>query len=111
VSFIRGIDPPANLHGIGIHTQRETATFAGGCFWGVEHIFLKEYPPSQNKGILKTSVGYTGGKESAQNPTYGDVCSGTTNHAEALKIEFDPSIIPYGELVGELTSLVPYRMV
>jgi len=83
----------------GIHTQSETATFAGGCFWGVEHIFLKEYPPSQNKGILKTSVGYTGGKESAQNPTYGEVCNGTTYHAEALKIDFDPSIIPYGELV------------
>jgi len=81
------------------HIQSETATFAAGCFWGVEHIFLKEYPPSQNKGILKTSVGYTGGKESAQNPTYGEVCNGTTNHAEALKIEFDPSILQYGELV------------
>lgn len=82
--------------------QNEIATFAAGCFWGVEHIFLKEYPPSQNKGILKTSVGYTGGLEKAQNPTYREVCTGTTDHAEALRIEFDPSIIQYGELVGEL---------
>ncbi|KAG1718723.1 peptide methionine sulfoxide reductase MsrA [Suillus paluster] len=83
----------------GAHPQSETATFAAGCFWGVEHIFLKEYPPSQNKGILKTSVGYTGGLESAQTPTYREVCTGTTNHAEALRIEFDPSTINYGELV------------
>ncbi|KAG1807170.1 peptide methionine sulfoxide reductase [Suillus subaureus] len=80
-------------------TQSEIATFAGGCFWGVEHIFLKEYPPSQNKGILKTSVGYTGGLEKAQSPTYREVCTGTTDHAEALRIEFDPSIVQYGELV------------
>jgi peptide-methionine (S)-S-oxide reductase len=85
----------------GAHTQSEIATFAAGCFWGVEHIFLKEYPPSQNKGILKTSVGYTGGLEKAQNPTYREVCTGATNHAEALRIEFDPSTIQYGELVGE----------
>lgn len=83
----------------GAHTQSEIATFAAGCFWGVEHIFLKEYPPSQNKGILRTSVGYTGGLEKAQNPTYREVCTGATNHAEALRIEFDPSIIQYGELV------------
>ncbi|KAG1775685.1 peptide methionine sulfoxide reductase MsrA [Suillus placidus] len=83
----------------GAHTQSEIATFAAGCFWGVEHIFLKEYPPSQNKGILKTSVGYTGGLEKAQNPTYREVCTGTTNHAEALRIEFDPSTIQYEELV------------
>lgn len=83
----------------GAHTQSEIATFAAGCFWGVEHIFLKEYPPSQNKGILKTSVGYTGGLEKAQNPTYREVCTGATNHAEALRIEFDPSTIQYGELV------------
>ncbi|KAG0694193.1 peptide methionine sulfoxide reductase [Suillus ampliporus] len=80
-------------------TASEFATFAAGCFWGVQHVFLEEYPPSQNKGILKTSVGYTGGLESAQNPTYKEVCTGTTNHAEALRIEFDPSTIQYGELV------------
>jgi peptide-methionine (S)-S-oxide reductase len=78
-------------------TQSEIATFAAGCFWGVEHIFLKHYPPSQNKGILKTSVGYTGGH--VKNPDYGSVCSGTTGHAEALRIEFDPAIVTYEELV------------
>jgi len=76
----------------------EIATFAAGCFWGVEHIFLKHFPPKENKGILKTSVGYTGGRNDKQ-PTYEQVCSGTTNHAEALKIEFDPTIVSYAELV------------
>lgn len=79
----------------------EIATFASGCFWGVEHIFLKYYPISQNKGILKTSVGYTGGKEDVANPSYRQVCTGTTDHAEGLRIEFDPSIVKYDELVGE----------
>ncbi|KAL1760691.1 peptide methionine sulfoxide reductase [Schizophyllum commune] len=80
-------------------TKTELATFAGGCFWGVEHIFLKHYPPSQNKGIIKTSVGYTGGKEDATEPSYKQVCSGATQHAEALRIEFDPSVVGYAELV------------
>ncbi|KAL4071665.1 putative peptide methionine sulfoxide reductase [Scleroderma yunnanense] len=75
----------------------EIATFGAGCFWGVEHIFLKYYPPSENKGILKTSVGYTGG--TVVNPSYQQVCSGTTGHAEAVRIEFDPTIVSYGELV------------
>ena len=79
----------------------EIATFAAGCFWGVEHIFLKYYPIKENKGILKTSVGYTGGYEQATNPDYKTVCSGSTNHAEALRIEFDPSVVKYEELVGE----------
>jgi peptide-methionine (S)-S-oxide reductase len=80
----------------------EIATFASGCFWGVEHIFLKHYPPAQNKGILKTYVGYTGGNPLVKNPDYKSVCTGATDHAEALKIEFDPTIVTYGELVGEL---------
>ena len=86
------IDRPAGV-------TREVATFAGGCFWGVEHIFLKHYPPSENKGILKTAVGYTGGH--TKNPRYEDVRSDTTNHAEALRIEFDPNVVSYAELVGE----------
>ncbi|KAF8228746.1 peptide methionine sulfoxide reductase [Tricholoma matsutake] len=77
----------------------EIATFASGCFWGTEHIFLKHYPPAEDKGILKTSVGYTGGLESASNPTYKAVCTGATDHAESVKIEFDPSIVTYDELV------------
>jgi len=77
----------------------QIATFAAGCFWGVEHIFLKHYPVKQNKGILRTSVGYTGGKASFSDPDYNTVCSGKTDHAEAVRIEFDPAIVSYDELV------------
>jgi peptide methionine sulfoxide reductase MsrA len=80
--------------------QSQVATFAAGCFWGVEHIFLKQWPVKDDKGILKTTVGYTGGRADVSNPTYQQVCSGSTNHAEALRIEFDPSKVTYAELVG-----------
>ncbi|KAF8526072.1 peptide methionine sulfoxide reductase [Hysterangium stoloniferum] len=79
--------------------SHETATFANGCFWGTEHMFLKHYPPKENKGILKTSVGYTGGRDDVKNPSYKDVCTGRTGHAEAVQIEFDPQILKYEELV------------
>ena len=78
--------------------------FGSGCFWGTEHIFLEHYPPSENKGIPKTSVGFTGGKDSSTNPSYQQVCGGTTEHAEAVRIEFDPSIFKYEELVGEYST-------
>lgn len=76
----------------------QVATFAAGCFWGVEHIFLVQWPIKEDKGILKTAVGYTGGR--SDNPTYNQVCSGSTSHAEALRIEFDPSKVTYEELIG-----------
>ncbi|KAH9974403.1 peptide methionine sulfoxide reductase [Lactifluus volemus] len=79
--------------------KSQVAIFAAGCFWGVEHIFLKQWPIKENKGILKSAVGYTGGRADSNNPTYRDVCSGNTNHAEALRIEFDPSKVTYDELV------------
>ena len=91
---------------VAIPEGAEQATVAAGCFWGVEHIFLKHYPISQGKGILKTAVGYTGGKEEAANPSYRQVCSGATDHAEALRIEFDPSVVKYDELVGAYIQLV-----
>jgi len=67
------------------------ATFAAGCFWGVEKLFR------QVKGVTSAQVGYTGGTK--ENPIYEDVCSGTTGHAEAIQIEYDPSMISYGELL------------
>jgi peptide-methionine (S)-S-oxide reductase len=67
------------------------ATFAAGCFWGVEELFRKV------KGVTSTMVGYTGGV--LENPTYEDVCSDTTGHAEAIQIEYDPSIISYEEML------------
>lgn len=71
--------------------KREKATLAGGCFWGMEEI-IRKIP-----GVLSTSVGYIGGK--IENPTYQQVCSGTTGHAEAIQIEFDPARISYRKLL------------
>lgn len=69
----------------------ELAIFGAGCFWGVEAFFEKL------EGITETRVGYTGGY--VENPTYEQVKTGTTGHAEAIKIQYDPNIITYSELV------------
>ncbi|MBS3820787.1 MAG: peptide-methionine (S)-S-oxide reductase MsrA [Planctomycetes bacterium] len=71
--------------------QNEIAIFAAGCFWGVEQTFR------QAEGVLETSVGYTGGY--TENPTYKQVCSGRTGHAEAVRIVYDPQQVSYEELL------------
>lgn len=70
----------------------EKATFAAGCFWGVEAAFR------QVPGVLEAISGYTGGH--TQNPTYREVCSDRTGHAEAVEVTYDPSRVTYDKLLG-----------
>jgi len=75
----------------GAAARAETAIFAAGCFWGTEEYFRRL------SGVLATDVGYSGGTTAS--PTYKEVCSGRTGHAESLKIEFDPAKIAYRDLL------------
>jgi len=76
----------------GLMAHYETATLAGGCFWGLQES-LRHIP-----GVIKTTVGYTGG--TTPNPTYELVCAGNTGHAEAVQVIFDPTKLSYEELLS-----------
>lgn len=81
----------------GILNGREVATLAGGCFWCIEAVF------SELKGVEKVESGYSGG--TAANPTYEEVCSGTTGHAEVAQITFDPKVISFSEILEVFFSV------
>ena len=70
----------------------EKALLAAGCFWGVEEVFRT------TNGIIDTKVGYSGGHKI--NPTYEEVCTGNTDHAEVVKVEYDESVITYDQILN-----------
>ena len=74
-----------------------TAYFATGCFWGAERRFWKM------AGVIDTSVGYMGGNTS--NPSYEEVCTGRTGHAEMVKVDFDPNVVSYQRLLEEFWTM------
>jgi peptide-methionine (S)-S-oxide reductase len=76
----------------------KTAVFAGGCFWGVEAVF------SHTKGVTSAVSGYAGGTDA--NPTYEEVSSGSTGHAESVKVTYDPKVVRYDQLLQVLFSVV-----
>ena len=89
--------PVASLHAVNEHSMShvpevmEVALFAMGCFWGVERLFW------QLDGVYSTAAGYTGGY--TPNPTYREVCSGLTGHAEAVRVVYDPNVVSYEKLL------------
>lgn len=104
----RGLWPPLSLAGPGIErgalesktdsvANHEIATLAGGCFWCLEAVF------NEVKGVERVVSGYSGGK--SVNPSYQDVCSGTTGHAEAVQVTFNPKGISYREILEVFFSI------
>jgi peptide-methionine (S)-S-oxide reductase len=75
----------------------QTAVLGGGCFWCLEAVF------DQLKGVVAVESGYAGGR--APNPTYDEVCGGDTGHAEVVRVEFDPAVLSYADLLGVFFSI------
>lgn len=90
LSFLAAGEIPATTQTTQTRPATEEAIFAGGCFWGVEHHF------QQTPGVISAVSGYTGG--SVPNPTYKQVCTGLTGHAEAVLVTYDPSKVSYEKL-------------
>lgn len=80
-----------------LESEMEKATFAGGCFWGVEHLF-NEMP-----GVIDAVSGYAGGTR--DNPTYEQVCSGRTGHAESVEVTYDPARVSYQDLLNAFWNM------
>src|SRR5271163_3617754 len=85
------IPPPSTDVSLAKQSGRETAVFAGGCFWGVQSVFQRV------KGVVATTAGYSGG--AAATATYKQVITETTGHAESVEVVYDPSRITYGQLL------------
>jgi peptide-methionine (S)-S-oxide reductase len=85
------IPPPSTDAALASKPGKETAVFAGGCFWGVQSVFQRV------KGVLSTTAGYSGG--AAKTATYKQVVTETTGHAESVEVVYDPSRITYGQLL------------
>lgn len=93
-SMSRPLQPDA-IAAMELPSNTQRAIFAGGCFWGLEELYRKHW--GHGKGLLDCRVGYTGGQKEA--PSYHEVCSGRTGHAESLLIAFDPDKVSYAQLV------------
>jgi peptide-methionine (S)-S-oxide reductase len=93
-----GIPAPKEDAPLAEHPGKETAIFAGGCFWGTQSVFERV------KGVVATTAGYSGG--SAETATYDQVTTETTGHTESVKIVYDPSKITYGKLLQIFFSVV-----
>jgi peptide-methionine (S)-S-oxide reductase len=91
------IPPPATDASLAKQPGKETAVFAGGCFWGVQSVFERV------KGVIATTAGYAGG--SAKTATYDQVTTETTGHAESVEVVYDPSRITYGQLLRVFFSV------
>ena len=89
--------PPPGSNNQTVEQRRETATLAGGCFWCLEAAFERLH------GVASVVPGYTGGQ--VANPSYHNVCGGTTGHAEAIQIAFDPGVISFRELLEVFFSI------